>query len=104
MVRAFVGGLLPGAALAVAYALTAPVQCSRCGFRLGGGRAGERDAARGRIPAALFAEPARWEKVFLYLAIGVLAALTCYFAERKPGLVLGALLFFQDLWRAWRRG
>ncbi len=50
----------------------------------------------GCIPVALFAEPAR-----RYLAIGVrafaflvLAALTWYFVEKKPGLVLGALLFF----------
>ncbi len=110
MVRAFVGGLLHGAMLAVAYALSStssvlPVFIKQLtgsdwavgalvsGMQLGGALAG--------IPAALFVEPARRKKVFLYLAIGVrafaflvLAVLTWYFAERQPGLVLGALLFF----------
>ena len=110
MVRAFVGGLLHGAMLAVAYALTSPssvlpvfikqltgsdwaVGALVGGMQLGGALAG--------IPAALFVEPARRKKVFLYLAIGVralafltLAALTLLYARSHPGLVLGALLFF----------
>jgi len=108
--RAFLGGLLHGAMLAVAYALTSPssvlpvfikqltgsdwaVGALVSGMQLGGALAG--------IPAALFVEPARYKKVFLYLAIGVralaflvLSLLTYAFARTHPELVLYALLFF----------
>ena len=110
MIRAFLGGLLHGAMLAVAQALTSPsavlpvfikeltgsdwaVGALVSGMQLGAALAG--------IPAALFVEPAPRKKVFLYLAIGVralafllLAVLTYFFAERWPELVLYALLFF----------
>ncbi len=108
--RAFFGGLLHGAMLAVAYALTSTstvipafikeltgspfaVGAVVSAMQLGGALAG--------LPAARWVEPAPVKKVFLYLAIGtralaflLLAGLTLVFAERAPGLVLATLAFF----------
>ncbi len=108
--RAFLGGLLHGAMLAVAYALTSvgtvipafikeltgsPLAVGGVvsAMQLGGALAG--------LPAARWVESAPVKKVFLYLAIGtralaflVLAVLTLAFAERAPGVVLVALGFF----------
>ena len=109
MIRAFLGGLLHGAMLAVAQALTSPsavlpvfikaltgsdwaVGALVSGMQLGAALAG--------LPAAAFVEPAPRKKVFLYLAIAVrasafllLAVLTLLFAETRPAVVVYTLLF-----------
>ena len=108
--RAFLGGLLHGAMLAVAYALTSTstvipafIQALTGSPLAVGGVVGamQLGGALAGLPAARWVEAARYKKVFLYLAIGtralaflVLAVLTWTLAKRAPGLVLGTLAFF----------
>lgn len=108
--RAFFGGLLHGAMLAVASALTSPstvlpvfVKDLTGSTVAVGAVVGlmQLAAALIGVPAARYVEAAPLKKVFLYLAIAVrglaflvLALLTSIFALTRPGVVFLTLAFF----------
>ena len=111
--RAFFGGLLHGAMLAVASALTSPstvlpvfVKDLTGSTVAVGGVVGlmQLGAALVGVPAARYVEAAPLKKVFLYLAIAVrglaffiLALLTYFYALSWPGVVFLTLAFFMVL-------
>ena len=110
VLRAFFGGLLHGAMLAVASALTSPstvlpvfVKDLTGSTVAVGGVVGlmQLGAALVGVPAARYVEAAPLKKVFLYLAIAVrglaffiLALLTHFYALSRPGVVFLTLAFF----------